>query len=130
MDDPGERVTVGFTLAALERLKHPAAVFAQTRGWARSVGIVSDRPVPAQTGFARREGIDYGFHSGPRGLLESLPAVRVRPEHEADRYVLIGTEEDPEAVAARGWEYLTIEAAAEAAAWRLHSSADEDRGWP
>ena len=132
MDAPSERVTVAFTLDSLEQLQDPGAVFEQTRGWARSAGIVSDRPMHVQTGFARTHGIDYGFHSGPRGLQESLPVIRGRPEHEADRYLLIGDDVDQAAVGP-GWEYLSIEAAAEATGWRLENDTtepDADRGWP
>lgn len=133
MEATEERITVAFTLTALERLRDPGAVFDQTRNWARSVGLVSDRPMHAQTGFARKHGIDYGFHSGPRDLLDSLPVIRGRPEHAADRYLLIGVDTDPDAARAAGWEYLTIEDAAEATGWQLvddDADTEEDRGWP
>lgn len=129
--------TVAFELAALERLRDPGEVFGQTRGWARSVGIVSDRPTYALTNAARAWGMDYGFHSGPRSLLESLLAIRAQPEQAADRYLLIGTDAvDADAVAERGWAFLEIEEAAEAAGWVLTApdAVDEpdpaDDGWP
>lgn len=129
--------TVAFQLAALEQLEAPAVVFEQTRGWARSVGIVSDRPTYAATNFARRHGMNYGFHSGPRSLVESLPDIRGQPEHEADRYLLIGTDQvDVEQARASGWEFLSIEEAADAAGWTLGEppspvETDEARdGWP
>lgn len=132
MDPGADRVTVAFSLAALEHLQDPGGVFQQTRGWARSVGVVSDRPMHAQTGFARQHGIDYGFHSGPRNLLESLPVIKGRPEQDAERYLLIGADVEQEAVASTGWEYLSIEEAAAAAEWSLSDTPAEDdsRGWP
>ncbi len=127
----GEQVTVAFTLASLERLQRPALVFGETKGWARAVGIVSDRPVYAQTSFAREHGLDYGFHSGSQGLLEGLAVVRQRPEQAADRYVLIGDDQDASELAGRDWEYLPIEEAADAAGWDLREGEQDEafRGW-
>lgn len=129
--------TVAFEVAALERLRAPGDVFEQTRGWARSVGLVSDRPTYVLTNFARDHGMDYGFHSGPRSLVESLPAIREQPEHEADRYLLIGTDAiDPEQVTERGWSFLFVEDAADAAGWELGASPTDEPndaardGWP
>lgn len=128
---PDERVTVAFTLASLEQLERPGLVFGETKGWARAVGIVSDRPVYAQTGFAREYGIDFGFHSGSHGLLESLTVIRQRPEQAADRYVLIGEGLQAEQVTTRGWEHLELEEAAEATGWTLEDTTEDEafRGW-
>lgn len=132
-----EMTTVAFELAALERLEDPAAVFSQTRGWARSVGLVSDRPTYVVTNFARQRGMNFGFHSGPRSLLESLPVIKGQPEHEADRYLLIGTDAvDQDEVEALGWAFLHIEDAAAATGWALGESesaedtAETHDGWP
>lgn len=132
-----EMTTVAFELAALERLEDPAAVFSQTRGWARSVGLVSDRPTYVVTNFARRRGMNFGFHSGPRSLVESLPVIKAQPEHEADRYLLIGTDAvDPAAVEAVGWAFLPVEEAAAATGWVLGDPVSPERaedtheGWP
>lgn len=135
VEDRG-RTTVAFELEALERVADPAAVFTQTAGWARAVGLVSDRSTPVQTQRAREWGIDYAFTSGSGDLLESLISVRQQPEHDADRYLLIGTDAvDGGAVAERGWAYLPLEEAAEAGGWRLAptdppDTEDESRGWP
>ena len=128
--------TVAFELAALERVADPAWVFEQTAGWARSVGIVSDRQTPVLTKRARDWGIDYGFTSGPRDLLDSLVTVSEQPEHDADRYLLIATDEiSAEAVEERGWAFLDLTEAADAAGWELISNEEsakdpESRGWP
>ncbi len=128
---PDERVTVAFTLASLERLARPGLVFGETKGWARAVGIVSDRPVYAQTGFARDHGIDFGFHSGSHGLRESLAVIRQRPEQAADRYLLIGASLDAEEVGTRGWDYVELAEVAEARGWDLEDTAEDEafRGW-
>lgn len=138
METGPEPTTVAFELAALKALADPAAVFKQTQQWARSVGIVSNDATYTATKFARDHGLDYGFHPGPRDVLDALVAVRAQPEHEADRYLLIGTEGiNAEEVARRGWAFLPIEEAAEAADWQLASDAhgstqesNEHSGWP
>ena len=128
---PNEAVTVAFELAALEAIASPAVVFEQTHGWAAHVGIVSDRPTHAVTGFANTHGLDIGFHSGPRNVQASLTKVRNQPELEAERYVLIGTDErDPDLVRAAGWAFLTVEEAAAAANWSLSGDDDAtDSSW-
>ena len=130
--------TVAFELAALESLQEPIDAFDQTRMWAHSVGVISDRPVHVITNFARRNGLDYGFTSGRHKILASLVAVRNQPEHYADRYVLIGTESiTPAEVTERGWSFLPIEEAADAANWQLGTPTTADdtesaerEGWP
>lgn len=129
MDFVENPVTVAFSLDALEQLERPHAVFDQTQGWARSVGIVSDRPVHAQTSYARTHGLDYGFHSGPRTLRDSLSVIGARPEQEADRYLLIGTEDESSAVEGIPWEFLSITEAAEAAGWTLDIQ-EPHQDWP
>lgn len=132
--DEREQTTVAFELEALEQVADPPAAFVQTAGWARSVGLVSDRETPIQTKRAREWGVDYSFTSGPRSVLDSLVAIRQQPEHDADRYLLIGRDTiDVEAVSRRGWAFLPVDEAAEAGGWQLRSDDDgdgESRGWP
>ena len=133
MDQETSRsTTVAFELAALEALQHPAAAFVQTAGWARSVGIVSDRPTYVATKRAREWGVDYEFTSGPRDLLDSLVSIRAQPEHKAERYLLIATDSvASDSVRERGWALLTIEEAADAGGWPvIGSTQNDDRGWP
>ena len=132
--DDRSSTTVAFELASLEQLADPTAVFDQTKGWARSVGIVSDRPTYVITNAARRWDLDYGFHSGRHALVDSLVAIQARPEQAADRYLLIGTtDRDPMPIAERGWAFLPIDEAAEAAGWSLkhgESEPTERSDWP
>ena len=121
-------VTVAFELAALDALADPVAVYGETRSWATTVGILSDRPMYVITNYARANGLDYAFHGGPRSVVEALGHIRMQPEHAADRYVLIAaSKRDQNAVHAQGWEQLTIESAAEVAGWEL---ADAGTDWP
>ena len=138
--DRAETTTLTFELAALRRTADPARAFRSTRGWATNVGIVSDEPTYVVTNFARREGIELAFNSGRHDLYESLVRIRGQPEHEAERYVLVGTDEvDEERVKELGWELVPIEEAAEKAGWKLEEPDDGDEdekmgesrdGWP
>ena len=137
MDADGHgTTTVAFELAALQQLARPADAFSQTRGWAQAVGILSDRPPFVITKFARDHRIDYAFHSAHHDLLDSLVTTRLQPEHAADRYLLIGTDDiDEDEVAHRGWAFLAVESAAEAAHWPIGEptapeSESEPDGWP
>ena len=138
--DRAETTTLTFELAALRRTAAPARAFRSTRRWATNVGIVSDDPTYVVTNFARQEGIDLAFNSGRHGLYESLVRIRGQPEHEAERYVLVGTDEvDEESVRELGWEFVPIEETAEKAGWKLEEpdkdGEDEEMGerrdgWP
>lgn len=137
--DGSTTTTVAFELAALRRAADPGQVFRSTRRWATNVGVVGDEPTYVVTNFARQEGIDLAFNSGRHGLYESLGYVRSQPEHDAERYVLVGTDEvDDGRVGERGWEFVPIEEAAEEAGWKLEVTDDADGdergdsrdGWP
>lgn len=129
-------MTLAFELAALQELASPSAVFDGARRWSKYVGVVSDKPTYVVTNFTRKERIRQDFFSGPRGKDDSLENVKV--QFDTDRHVLVGTDDEDEALAADlGWEYLDVEDAAEAAGWELgeteptESTADEERDdWP
>ena len=126
-----ETTTLTFELAALRRAADPARTFRSARAWATNVGIVSDEPTYVVTNFARQEGIELAFNSGRHDLYESLRYIRSQPEHDAERYVLVGTDAvDEEQVEERGWELVPIEEAAEKAGWKLEEpdEGDEDEG--
>jgi len=111
-------MTLAFDLSALEALAEPGSVFADARRWSQYVGVVSDKPTYVVTNFTRKHRIRQDFFSGPRGKEESLENVRT--QFDTDRHVLVGGSEDGPAMADRtGWEYVTVEAAAEAAGWAL-----------
>ena len=131
--DSAQDLTVAFELAALEELEYPARVYQETEQWATHIGILSDGPTHTITSFAHREGLELGFHSGPRSVLESLPKIRAQPELAADRYLLIGAESREAAEPRRaGWAFLSVNEAAEAAEWSLASNGSDqslDDSW-
>lgn len=129
-------MTLAFELEALKRLQDPAAVFSGARQWTKYVGVVSEKPTYVVTNFTRKQRIRQDFFSGPRGKAESLE--NVKRQFDTDRHVFVGTTEEDEAMAGRvGWEYLDLEAAADAADWELGDpdspaeTAEETRDdWP
>ncbi|WP_138007415.1 DUF7124 domain-containing protein [Halalkalirubrum salinum] len=123
--DTSGSMTLAFELAALKRLADPNAVFNDARGWTEYVGVVSEKPTYVVTNFTRKERIRQDFFSGPRGVTESLS--NVKRQFDTDRHVFIGTTDEDEAIAAEcGWEFLDLEAAADAAGWDLTDPEAKD----
>lgn len=111
-------LTLAFDLTALQRLADPEAVVQDARSWSEYIGIVSEQPTYVVTKFAREHRIRQDFFSGPRGREESLE--QIREQFRTDRHVFVAvTEADAELAEAVGWEYLTVEDAADAADWEL-----------
>ncbi len=111
-------MTLAFDLTALQGLAKPDAVFTDARQWSEYVGVISERPTYVVTNFTRKHRIRQDFFSGPRGREESL--ANVKDQFGTDRYVYVGTGgADRDLAETAGWEYLGVEAAAEAADWEL-----------
>ena len=123
--DSGGTMTLAFEFDALQTLADPNAVFDDARQWTEYVGVLSDEPTYVVTNFTRKRRLRQDFFSGPRGVDESLD--NVRDQFDTDRHVFIGTgEDDREAAERHGWEYLSIEEAAEFAEWELGEESEED----
>jgi len=117
-------MTLAFELSALEALAEPDAAFGGARQWSEYVGVVSAEPTYVVTNYTRKHRIRQDFFSGPRGKAESLESVR--EQFDTERHVFVGTsDEDRELAEAEGWEYLTVEQAAEAAGWTLADEVPE-----
>lgn len=124
MDGGGSTdMTLAFELEALKQLAEPDAVFTDARQWTEYVGVVSDKPTYVVTNFTRKHRIRQDFFSGPRGRAESLE--NVGKQFDTDRHVFLSPDPDDEHLADRvGWEFLPLEAAAEAAGWELGEPGD------
>lgn len=138
MDGSNGSITLAFDLDALRELADPERVFNDAHKWSEYVGVVSDQPTYVVTNYTRQHHIRQDFFSGPRSRDESL--VNVKQQFDTDRHVFIGPDENDAAAAeTAGWEYLTVDAAAEAADWVVGESetqtaapaADDGRDdWP
>jgi len=126
MDGGSGEMTLAFELAALQSLADPGVVVTDARQWTEYVGVVSEKPTYVVTNFTRKHRVRQDFFSGPRGVGKSLE--NVAEQFDTPRHVFVGTNEADAAIAEEaGWEYLPLEAAAEAAEWELATeSADED----
>lgn len=115
-------MTVAFTYRAVRRLETPAAVFADAYSWADWIGIVGDVETHAITNFQRTNTIDADFFTGSgTSPAERLREIDTTSMFYAERMVLIGLEEEEPIAEAADWEFIPIEAAAEAADWGLES---------
>ena len=136
MDGGSSDMTLAFELDALKALSEPEAVFTDARQWTSYVGVISERPTYVVTNFTRKHRIRQDFFSGPRSREESL--ANIKTQFDSERYVLVGTDEDDEALAEEtGWEYVDVEAAADAADWQLQTGTasiepqeDTHDDWP
>ena len=121
----GTDMTLAFELAALVELAYPERVFEVARSWSTYVGVVSEKPTYVVTNFTRKNRIRQDFFSGPRGKAESLE--NVKDQFDTERQVFIGTSDEDAAMAEDvGWEYLSVEEAAEAADWMIADSVEDD----
>ncbi|WP_435194615.1 DUF7124 domain-containing protein [Natronomonas sp. EA1] len=136
MDDV--TLTLAFELRAAKRLVDPESAFESARQWSQYVGIVSDRPPFVVTKFARDHYVENDFPVEPEPAGRSLEHMR---EHlDTGRHVFVGDSPEDGALAAEyGWEYQSIEEAAEAAGWAVRDRVDDasaepqrtdSEGWP
>lgn len=118
MDGGNSDMTLAFELEALKQLREPDSVFTDARQWTEYVGVISEQPTYVVTNFTRKHRIRQDFFSGPRTREESL--LNIKAQFDTDRYVFVGTGEEDEQLAGQtDWEYVDVEAAAEAADWQL-----------
>ena len=120
-------MTLAFELSALEALADPTEVVSDARRWTEYVGVISEQPTYVVTNFTRKHRIRQDFFSGPRGREESLD--NVKRQFDTERHVFVGTN-DADADLAEGvdWEFLALEAAADAAGWTLAADASAVSG--
>ncbi|MDH5019424.1 DUF7124 domain-containing protein [Halobacterium rubrum] len=118
-------MTLAFELSALKELAKPGTAFAGARQWTEYVGVVSDEPTYVVTNFTRKRRIRQDFFSGPKSRKDSLESVR--DQFDTERHVFVGTSEaDRQLAEDVGWEYLTLEDAAENADWELATDDEPD----
>lgn len=113
-----ETMTLAFDVEALDPLADPATVFEDARQWSSYVGVVSDRMAYQVVNYLRELGVYNEDFFSRANKARSLEHVKERTD--TDRYVYIGpTEDDADLARETGWEFLTVEKAAEKADWTL-----------
>jgi hypothetical protein len=109
-------LTLAFELAALRRLENSEDAVNEAREWSENVGIVTDRPPHVLTKFTRDNHIRNDFEPAVEPAVETLTHL---VEHfNTERFVFVAASSDD---APDGWEYRSVEAAAERANWLLAS---------
>lgn len=122
-----ETLTLVFDRAALERLADPTAVFSDADAWTDAIGLVSDDAPERLSSYAQREELDPDFISSAGGQTGGLAVIR--QQFSTERHVFVGTtDEDRRLAESLGWEFLSVEEAAEAAGWTLAADAGRWRG--
>lgn len=121
----GESMTLLMTVTAVSQLADPGAAIDDARRWSDRVGVVGDgaESIDDVEAYVDDVDADPDFVAGPSsGSFASL-----RQRVHTDRHVVVGTKEDQRGIAAAlGWEYLSVEEAAENAEWQL--AGDEGAG--
>lgn len=118
-------MTLALDQEALARLAGPAAAVRDAREWASHVVLTGENPREV-TAFARRHGVDRELPVG-RGVRGTLGVARER--FDTERHVYVGPDQRGRSVAsALGWEYLTVEEAAEKAGWERESEPAAQTG--
>jgi hypothetical protein len=119
-------MTLAFEFEALQRLADPRGALEAAEEWTASLGIVSEEAPDRAAAFSAREGLAPDFVSTVTGEAEGL--VVLRRQYPTARHVLVGTTEVARRQARQlGWEFEDVEAAAEAAGWRLAAADDRWR---
>lgn len=123
----GEEMTLAIGLSAVERLAHPESAVGDARRWSTHVGVIGDDSPEDVTSAMEQSGADPDFVSGEGGTVGALAAIRQR--FPTDRHVFVGVNDtDRQTAQALGWEYLSIETAAEKADWNLADDSEDSKG--
>ncbi|ERH01323.1 MAG: hypothetical protein J07HN6_02958 [Halonotius sp. J07HN6] len=111
------RVTLAFSLSAIDRLADPAAVFEDATAWSRSIGIVDDDIKRIEQVVAEHD-LRQDFDMADRDkwfALEEICETESTPRH-----VYVGASDADMRVATMFcWEYVNIAEAAEKSDWEL-----------
>lgn len=114
-----DEMTVAFTYEAAKRLSDPGFAFASA-AWADWVGIVGEVPAHVINSFQRSQGIDADFFNGTgTGPGKRLAEITELSMFFAERMAVLGCEGEEWIAEEAGWEFVSIEIAAEKAGWEL-----------
>ena len=122
-DADSGRVTLAFSLSAIDSLDDPAAVFEDAETWSRAVGIVDDDTERIERVVAEYD-LRQDFDMTDRDkwfALEEICETTSTPRH-----VYVGaTDADMRVSTMFCWEYLNVTTAAEKSDWELSETGDQ-----
>lgn len=116
-------MTLAFEVEALEVLKDPKAVFEDAHRWSTYVGVISNQMAYQIVNYLRDNGIYNEDFFSRADKEKSLKQISRRTDTE--RHVFIGISAEDERIAEEaGWEYLSVQRAAEKADWAITTESD------
>ncbi len=122
-DNGAKRLTLVFELAAAQRLRNPADVFADARQWSRHVGIVSNDQEAVEEYLGTHD-LEQDFDLGAQD--KWLAMAEIRDETSTPRHVFVGTGSEDRRIADQiGWEFIHVSEAAEKAGWKLQRETNK-----
>ncbi|PSP72525.1 hypothetical protein BRC86_12185 [Halobacteriales archaeon QS_3_64_16] len=124
---PASEMTMAFSYDAMKRFASPVLVMANAEEWTDWIGLVGEVDAYVINKYVREEGLDIDFFNGAGdGPADRLAEITTNPNSmfAAERTVLVGTEGDWEIADRADWEFVPLEAAADAAGWDLKDPAE------
>ncbi|QSG11424.1 Uncharacterized protein HSBGL_0997 [Halapricum desulfuricans] len=116
-DDETGRVTLAFSLAAVERLEDPTAAFEDAQTWSRAVGLIDDDTDRIER-LVEQHDLRQDFDL--QGRDRWLTLEEVRETTSTPRHVYVGASDDDMRVSTMfDWEYVRVTEAAEKADWAV-----------
>ena len=124
-DTDAGRLTLAFSLSAIDRLEDPRAVFDEAAAWSDSLGIVdadTDRIARVVDEHDLRQDFDIA------GRDKWFALEEICETHPTERHVYVGASDDDMRVSTLfDWEYVRVTEAAANAGWTV-SEASSNRG--
>ena len=124
-DTDGGRLTLAFSLSAIDRLEAPGAVFDEAAAWSDSLGIVdadTDRIARVVDEYDLRQDFDIA------GRDKWFALEAICETHPTERHVYVGASDDDMRVSTLfDWEYVRVTEAAANAGWAV-SEPSSDHG--
>ena len=115
-----DEMTMAITYKAAHYFTDPSFVFTDARAWADWLGIVGDVSTPVIRKFQRDNQIELDFFGGSEnGPASRLDEIDEESMFYAKRMVLVGTDADEPVAEEAGWEFVSVQEAAEKADWEL-----------
>ena len=124
-DTDGGRLTLAFSLSAIDRLEAPGAVFDEAAAWSDSLGIV-DADTERIARVVDEHDLRQDFDIAGRDKWFALEAIC--ETHPTERHVYVGASDDDMRVSTLfDWEYVRVTEAAANAGWVV-SEPSSDHG--
>lgn len=111
-------ITMAITYGAATRLAEPRLALAVQ--WADWLGLVGNVPTPKLQSFIREHDLQVDFfNEGRTEPAERLSQITDGSRFDAERKILVGTNDEERIAAEAEWEFVQFEEAARKAGWEI-----------